>query len=394
MTEEPFEESSLGEELGIREEPSQPGGRRRRNRRSYLGCLVVLVILALLAGLVFVGLTRGVDWAKDYFGDPDDYEGSGHGKIEITVEQGDSATDIAHILDDKDVVASYEAFIDEANSRSDEASHIQPGVYDMKLQMSAEDAFDVLARPPAHRPGTPVSIPEGKRTVDVVELLAKKTRFSRAQFQKVIDHPTELGLPAYAHGNVEGYLFPATYDVLDDDTPLSILRRMVNRWREAADEVGLEDAASEVGRTPAEVMVVASLIEAEAARDQDRPKVARVIYNRLTGEETNGLLQIDATVDYALGRPLTVGLTQEEQQGTDSPYNTYRYPGLPPGPIGNPGAASIEAALHPADGDWYYYITVNLATGETKFAETYSEFLEYKAEKDEYCATESASGCQ
>src|SRR5919107_1776078 len=121
-------------------------------------------------------------------------------------------------------------------------------------------------------------------------------------------------------------------------------------------------------------MIIASLVEAEANRDQDRGKVARVIYNRLETDATNGLLQIDATVNYALGRDLGLGLTTEDLE-VDSPYNTRKYPGLPPGPIESPGDKAIEAAAHPTEGSWVYYVTVNLETGETKFAKSYRKFL-------------------
>ena len=138
-------------------------------------------------------------------------------------------------------------------------------------------------------------------------------------------------------------------------------------------------------------MTIASMVEAEG-RGDDMPKVARVIYNRLENPGTAGtvgLLQIDATVAYALGEKLGVALTQEQLE-VDSPYNTRQVKGLPPGPIDSPGQAAIDAATHPADGDWYYYVTVDLATGETKFAETPEEFADYKAEFLEYCETSDA----
>lgn len=132
-------------------------------------------------------------------------------------------------------------------------------------------------------------------------------------------------------------------------------------------------------------MTVASLVEAEGRGDA-AAKISRVIYNRLktTGPPTNGLLQIDATVSYALGRSLVAVPTSQDLQ-VDSPYNTYRNPGLPPGPIEAPGDAALEAAANPATGDWLFYVTVNLATGETKFTDSYDTFLEYKAELQRYC---------
>jgi UPF0755 protein len=164
---------------------------------------------------------------------------------------------------------------------------------------------------------------------------------------------------------------------------------MVDRFEQAAQQARLKARARQLGYTPAEVMVVASLVESEASRDQDRAKVARVIYNRLEGDETNGLLQLDATVNYAHGRNLGARTTSTHRE-IDSPYNTYVTPGLPPTPIEAPGDAAIEAAANPAQGDWYYYVTVNLRTGETKFAKTYPQHLRHKAELDEYCRSSDA----
>lgn len=392
MTEESPQGTSLGEDLGVRE--VVPGVRHshRRARRSYVGCLVALVILGLVAALVAVMLTWGVQWLKDFFAEPEDYSGPGTGSVLVEVHAGDTATDIANRLDDKDVVASSEAFIDAANARSDESSRIQVGFYEMRRQMAADDALDILVDPD-NILTTAVTIPEGFRVVDVVDRLAEETRFSRAQFERVLDEPRQLGLPAYANGDAEGYLFPATYAFSPRDTPRTMLKQMVDRWRVAADDAGVEEAARDLGYTPAELMVVASLVEAEARGDaEDRARVARVIYNRLENPGTagtTGRLEVDAAVNYGLDRKLGVTLTAE-QKAIDTPYNTYLHAGLPPTPIEAPGDASIEAALHPADGDWYYYVTVNLRTGETKFAETYEEFLSYKAEYTQYCQTSEA----
>jgi UPF0755 protein len=172
-----------------------------------------------------------------------------------------------------------------------------------------------------------------------------------------------------------------------------MLKDMVDRWRQAADQDGLVAGAAAQGKTPAELMTIASLVQAEG-RGSDMPKIARVIYNRLDGPGdqggTNGLLQIDATVNYALDRKGVVAVTTDETQNTQSPYNTYIHPGLPPGPINSPGDEAIKAAAHPADGPWYYYVTVNLRTGETKFATTYQQFLQYRAEFQQYCDTSDA----
>ena len=366
------------------------GGRRRRRRSRLPGCLAVMVAMAVVLGGVYYVATRGVDALADRFAEPEDFEGPGKGSVIFEVQAGDSLAEMGRGLKADGVVASVEAFTEEAAGTPD-ATSIQVGAYKMKKQMPAADALDVLLDPENILKNT-ITIPEGLRVEDIVALLAKNTDFSEAQFEKVLDDPAALGLPDYAEGDPEGYLFPSTYDFGPKESPKDILAAMVDRWEQAASEADLESAASELGYTPAEVMTVASLVEAEAARDEDRAKVARVIYNRLEGEETNGLLQIDATVNYAADQELGAVPTTEDLE-IDSPYNTYQNPGLPPTPIEAPGDAAIEAAANPAEGGWYYYVTVNLRTGETKFAETYDEFLGYKDELRQYCETESQGAC-
>jgi UPF0755 protein len=365
----------------------EPGRRRRRRwGRGGCGCLATLLAAAVLVGGFYLALTKGVEWVGDQFSEPEDFAGPGAGRVLFEVEQGDSATDMGRSLKDQGVVASVDAFINAANARSDQAAGIQVGYYELQREMKADDALSILVDP-ANLVRNPVTIPEGLRVVDVVDLLAEKTRFSKQQYNQVLKRPQALGLPPYADGNPEGYLFPATYEVPPTATPQSILKQMVDRWRQAADEAGLEEAAQRLGYTPSELMTVASLVEAESG-PKYAPQVARVIYNRLESDATNGLLQLDATVNYAHGRNLGARTTAQDRE-IDSPYNTYRVPGLPPGPIEAPGDAAIEAAANPAEGDWLYYVTVNLATGETKFAETLDEHNRNVEELNEYCRNES-----
>jgi UPF0755 protein len=143
----------------------------------------------------------------------------------------------------------------------------------------------------------------------------------------------------------------------------------VRRFEHAAQNVDLTGRASALGLTPAEAVTVASLVQAEARRPQDLPKVAQVIYNRLDYGEPLGL---DSTVHFAVGSRGEV-FTSDEQRQIDSPYNTYLNVGLPPGPINSPGEAALQAALDPAEGDWIYFVTVNLDTGKTLFADNATE---------------------
>ncbi|PVG82881.1 endolytic transglycosylase MltG [Nocardioides gansuensis] len=371
-------------------EPRVESGRRRKKRRSPSGCLAVVVALAVLFGGFYFVLTKGVELVADRFQSAEDYPGPGTGRVTFEVEEGDTAAEMGRNLKAEGVVASVQAFLDAAAAEPDSAK-IQVGFYELQKEMPAADALEVLLDP-ANQIKSTVTVPEGMRVEDVVELLAEETTWPAGRWEAALEDTEALGLPDYAEGNPEGYLFPATYEIGPKDKPADILSAMVDRWRQAADEAGLEERAAELGKTPAELMVIASLVEAEG-RGDDMPKIARVIYNRLDGPGdkggTNGLLQIDASVNYGLDQELGVALTTEQLQ-QDTPYNTYTRPGLPPTPIEAPGDAAIEAAANPAEGPWYYYVTVNLATGETKFAETYDEFLQYKDEYAEYCTTSDA----
>jgi len=367
------------------------GGRRaEKSRRRGPGCLIGLVVLALLFGGLYFGVTKGIDVVKDQFEGTPDYPGPGTGEVVFEVKDGDSVAEMGRGLKELDVVKSVDAFTEAASDNPD-STRIQVGFYTMRLQMKAADAVDLLVDP-ANAVNAAVTIPEGLQVTQIVKLLVKSTDFTKKQFDAALADTAALGLPAYAEGNPEGYLFPATYEFGPEAQPADMLRAMVARWEQAAADVDLEAKAQALGYTPHEMMTIAAMLEAEGRGDYT-PKIARVIYNRLENPDngiTNGLLQIDATVNYALGRPGVARLTQEEIDSVaDNPYNTYHQQGLPPGPIEAPGQAAMEAALNPDDGDWLFYVTVNLATGETKFASTEAEFLEYKAELDEYCATQS-----
>ena len=361
-------------------EPRRSGPPRGRR---WASCLVVLVVLGALGAGAYILVSMGMDRVSGLFEGPEDFAGEGKGSVVFEVEEGDTTAAIGRNLKEAGVVASVEAFT-EAAADDPDSQGIQVGFYELRKKMPAEDALGILIDPD-NLVQTAVTIPEGLRVEDTVAKLAKDTGIPVAKFERALDRPDSIGLPDYANGNAEGYLFPATYAFPPNANATDMLSAMVDRWEQAAEEADLEERAEDLGYTPAEVMIVASLVESEANRDEDRGKVARVIYNRLETDATNGLLQIDATVNYALGRDLGLGLTPE-QLDVDSPYNTRKYPGLPPGPIESPGDKAIEAAANPPEGDWIYYVTVNLDTGETKFTDDYDEFLRFKnVELAAYC---------
>jgi len=361
----------------------------RRRRSRFSGCLPILVVIAIIAVGGYYGVTQGIDAIRDQFGPAEDFDGPGSGEVSFQVTSGDTLSAMGRNLESQGVVASVEAFTDAAADNPG-ATGIQAGFYALKKQMRASDVVAVLVDP-ANIISTTVTIPEGLTVDQIVATLVDKTDLKAKAFTKVLDDPGVLGLPEYAGGNPEGYLFPATYAFGPDANAESMLQAMVTRWKQAAAEVDLERAAERLGYTPHELMTVASMVQAEG-RGDDMPKVARVIYNRLEIDPnpTAGFLEIDATVNYALGQSPIARLTNDQIASVaDSPYNTYEQKGLPPGPIEAPGDDAIAAAAEPADGPWFFYVTVNLRTGKTKFTDSFDEFQSFRAELDAYCATQS-----
>jgi len=380
--------SDLGLRLGHDPEPEhdpergpEPGRRPGRLPRGTYGCLAVVVALAVLLGGAYVAYSYGLGALKDRLAPAPDYSGSGSGRVLVEVKKGDVAADIGQTLLDKHVVRSVAAFTDAA--RDDPRSvTVQDGFYRLRNKMSAKSALAVLLDP-GNRVRNVVTVPEGLRVDQILNLLVRRTDFSRKQYEKVLRAPAGLGLPSYARGNAEGYLFPATYELSPDATPRSILASMVKRYDEAAADLGLVKKAQALGRSPHDVMTVASIVQAEGRLTKDLPKIARVLYNRL---DKGKPLQLDTTIVYIFktsGKLTTTG----QQRSVDSPYNTYRNAGLPPTPISAPGEAAIKAALDPAAGGWLYFVTTNPSNGAMSFASGYRDHLKNVEKFRAYCRT-------
>jgi UPF0755 protein len=328
----------------------------------------LVVVLVALSAFVVLG-ALGV---RTLFGGPSDFEGSGTGSVTVTIPPGASTTRIGQILTDEGVVASVGAFT--AAAEDDPASRgIQPGTYAMASGMSGQAALARLLDPDA-RVVAKVVVPEGSTVAEITEAIAASTTIPKAEIDQVVAEPRRLPLPDYAKNRLEGFLFPATYEVDPGDTAEDVLTAMVVRFNEAAAEINLEARAAASGRDPYDVVIIASLVEAEVA-PADFGKAARVIDNRL---DDGMRLQLDSTVNFAKGSSdLTLS---SGDLAVDSPFNTYRITGLPPTPIGSPSEAALEAALDPDDGDWIYFVSTDPAQGITKFTASYEEFLRFKAE--------------
>jgi peptidoglycan lytic transglycosylase G len=348
-----YDDGRRGQRGGGGDDGSRGGGdwddlrpRRRgpvRRLAPWVALLVILTPLALGAYYVY--------HLYENHTHPADYAGKGIAPaVTVQVKSGDNAFSLAPRLLALGVIASERSFEDAAEASSN-STGLEVGYYKLNHHMQSSLAWAALLNP-KNRVQLTVTIPEGKRASQVVLLLAKGTNIPAANFQKVLSKPAQLGLPSYAKGKVEGYLFPATYTIVPNETAQQILKAMVARYNFEAKQVKLVSAAKNVGLTPAQVIIEASMAQAEGGSNSDFPKIAEVIHNRLR----SGMhLQFDSTVLYGLGKyAISATIAQTKIPG---PYNTYLNAGLPIGPISNPGDLAIRAILHPATGDYLYFLT-------------------------------------
>ncbi|TWP34866.1 endolytic transglycosylase MltG [Leekyejoonella antrihumi] len=347
--------------------PTEPGRSRRTpgrtrhepitRRKAGCSCLAILVAFVLVLGAGGYALRD----ALPHFASsaPTDYVGNGTGSVDITVNRGDTGYVIGQTLQKAGVVMSATTFASTANSNT-KFAQVQPGTYRLRKHMSASAAITLMLQPAA-LVSHGIVIREGLWDQEIFALLSKKTHVPLADYRKV--DPRTLGLPAAARGKLEGFLFPSTYTFDKGATAQQQLKMMVALGNSNRASLGIPDGKL------LHIMTVASLVQGESRLGSDGPKVARVVQNRLA---IGMPLQMDSTVHFAERQRGTV-TTTNGQRASNSPYNTYKVRGLPPGPINNPGLAAITAALHPASGSWLYFVTVNQATGKTLFATTYSQ---------------------
>lgn len=366
--------------------PEEPRRRHRhQRRRSGKGrrLLTLLLAVVLVGGATAVAFTLLKPMVSSMLGgssEAEDFPGPGEGDVQVTVKAGDSGESIATTLKAAGVVKTRTAYLEASAADPEASAAIQAGVYSLKKGMKASDAFAMLTDA-ANRSVTRATIPEGLWVGEIFARLSKATGVPVADYQAAAKNPQALGLPESANGRLDGYLFPSSYE-FDDKVPAATqLKQMVALTLAELKKAGVEP--DDYNR----ILTVASIIEGEVNGDADRAKVARVIENRLNDPNgpTVGLLQMDSTVHYIEQERGRAG-TSNEARNSDSPYNTYKVKGLPPGPINSPGAASIEAAANPADGPWFYFVAVNPDTGETKFATTQAEHDANVREFNEWCS--------
>ncbi|MDO9590086.1 MAG: endolytic transglycosylase MltG, partial [Microcella sp.] len=303
---------------------------------------------------------------------PNDYEGTGNGtEVLVTIYSGEIGADVADSLVEQGVTMTFDAFYDLL--LADSSIQFIPGTYRLQEEMSAQAALDALLDP-GNKVEFSATVREGLRAGEVIEALSAGTGIPLADYEAAIADPSIFGIPSEAP-NIEGYLFPATYTFEPNTTAEDHVRTLVDEMFRRLDRAGVAEADRHT------VLTKASLIQREARLADDFYRVSRVIENRLAD---GWRLEFDSASQYGAGETGSVW-SSGDALGADNPYNTYVITGLPIGPIAAPGDLAIDAVLNPVDGPWFFFVTVNLATGETKFSETIAQHEQGVAQLRAWC---------
>ena len=298
--------------------------------------------------------------------------------VTLTIPTGSSTTQIGTLLENKGIISSAVVF--QYYVKFKDAGPFKAGEYDgLTLNDSMSNVVNRLKKGPLPPVTRTITIPEGLWLSDIrAKILETFPEMDPTELDTALASVRSKYQPDGVT-SLEGLLFPATYEVSkgDEVDEQKLVQQMVSKMEEVGDSIGLDQSQDKVGLSPYQVITMASMIEREAKLPEDRPKIARVIYNRLAA---NQRLEIDAALEYGLGikgQALTAS-----QLRSDSPFNLRKVAGLPPSPIGAPGQSSLEAALNPADGDWLYYVLAD-ANGGHYFTSDYNDFLKAKKKAEQ-----------
>ena len=345
-------------------------------RPFWVAPLVTLVILG-LGALATVRIGR---WAGDWVAPEPTIAVEAGIPVTVDIPSGYTARGIGRILEDNGVISSAQAFVDEVSVR-ELSSELKAGRYELLTGMPIDDALSEIVKGPFVGEVFRVTVVEGLWVDEVIASLARQTEFTEAELTDALTSsrirsaymPDQFSGEELSHW--EGLLFPDTYEFFADVTAETVVGTLVTTldtrvaavdWS-ALEEVGIvDDPNTTFDEQAYQGLIIASLIEAEAKLDADRPTISSVIYNRL---EIGQGLNIDATLVYAKGAR---GVPTGADRDIDSPYNTYRFPGLPPTPISAVRRLSLEAAANPEDTNFYYYVVVDV-DGRHGFSTTLEE---------------------
>jgi UPF0755 protein len=358
---------------GRKPQPQRRRSRRPSRLRKWGGRFVALLALALAVGAI---------WFLVELYQP--FHGSPHGSVTVTIQPHSSSREIGDQLARAGVVSSG-FFFDLRATLAGERGDLRAGTFKLQEDMTYSKALKVLTTAPAGPPTTNITIIEGRTRAQIDALL--KAQGVKGSYFVATRHSPLINFGAYGAPrhtpDLEGFLFPDTYQLVEPISIPKLVDDQLKTFRSEWAQVNLGYARSK-HLTPYDVLTIASMVQAEAATAHDRPLIASVIYNRLRLDMP---LQIDATTRYATGnytKPLT-----ESQLNSKSPYNTRIHKGLPPTPIDNPGAAAMQAAAHPAQTNYLYFVVKPCGNGEQVFTSSYNQFL---ADAQKYQQARSAHG--
>jgi UPF0755 protein len=364
---------------------AQARGRKKKGRggRTFLALFITLVVLG---GLVY-GAYAGIDKVKGMFNAPD-YDGPGSGAVTVEVLAGQLAADIGETLQQQDVVKSSKAFV-EAAKKDDRSRKLQPGFYNLRKQMKASSALALMLDPQSKLVNK-VTLAEGLTFQDTFKKLAEATKLKYEDFEAAAKDPQALGIPDFwfkrtdgkgVAPGLEGFLFPATYEFPPNVDAVGVLKIIVKRFNQEIEKLGFIDTVqSTLHISPYEALIAASIAQVEGL-DKDQAGIVRVLYNRVYSKKFPcNCLQVDSTVNYYLritgkGAKPSTELLNSELHNKNNPYNAHDVPGLPIGPISNPGTSALTGAMTPdkTKSDFYYFCAID-TQGNTGYAKTYTEF--------------------
>lgn len=357
----------------VEEEEYTKDYRDRTRRRSRNFVISAALVFAVALVLVVSILAPKFGWFERK-----DFAGEGNGtEVTFTIPEGASAIGIANSLEEQGIIANADRFLQEY-AENGQDQFFQPGEYKLQEEMSSASALSELLRFDEANTNY-VAVARTWRMDKTFEALAAGTGISAQEFKALSTDPTRFGIPS-TFPTIEGFLFPGEYRFPKDAGVEEILQMMVDNTFKALEETGVSGDDQIF-----HVITVGSILEFEG-READYYPIAGAIENRLNNPdgETSGFLQSDATVAYGLGIQ-SYHISNEQKQDASNKYNTFYYKGLPVGPIGSPGLAAIKAAANPEKNDYYFWVTVDLFTGETLFAETYEEHLKNVEVYNEFC---------
>jgi UPF0755 protein len=357
--------------LGNRQRPTRPRPARRRRqvkprqrtapqtrRRSWLVRVIALLAIVLAAALAWFLIALFQPFGV-----------SPHGRVKVVIPRNSSSSDVAKLLH-ADHVISSSFFFELRATLAGDRSDLRSGTYHLQEGMSYGSVLKKLTTAPPPVPTTKLTIEDGHSRSQVAALLKqqgiKGNYVALTRHSKLLD-PAHYGAPK-STPDLEGFLFPDTFQLRKPVKLATLVNAQLTDFKRRFGQLKLTPAEHAEHLTAYQLLIVASLIEGEAATQSDRDKVASVIYNRLRDHMP---LQLDATTRYATGnytKPLT-----DVQLNSSSPYNTRNHAGLPPTPINSPGLSALQAAAHPANTDDLYFFAKH-CTDQTVFFINYTQF--------------------